>query len=253
MKQRLLRGESLFGTFVKVPSPAVIEVIGLAGFDFILIDQEHGTLSHTEAEGLVRTAQGMGMRALVRVPDATKTSILHALDTGADGIVVPAVESADVAARAVAEAHYPPRGMRGFTMGHRAGRFGFAAAPKYLEEAAANTLVCVQIETAAGLANVEEIAATPGVDMLFVGPQDLSLSLGVLGQSPNPTLEAASQRVYETAARHGLVTGTMVTSPAEAEAARRAGVQLITWGSELGLLGKAAREARAAWTKLVGE
>lgn len=158
MKTRMRNGEVQFGAFVMTPSPSIVEMFGYAGFDFVIIDREHGASSLETLENSLRAAEASGMEALVRIPSGSTWEILSALDAGASGIVVPHVRAAEQAAALVDLAHYPPYGTRGFATTARAGRHGFVTVEEHLKRARERTLVLAQIEDADALPNVRAIA-----------------------------------------------------------------------------------------------
>ena len=171
----------LRGPFLAVPSPVVTEIACGSFPDFVCIDMEHGAVSPESAENMVRAAAVHRVSALVRVPGVDPVAIGQALDWGAEGILVPRVNTADEARRVVDAAHYPPHGSRGAGPGRMSG-YG-RAIPEALARAARETVVALQIETVEALDRVAEIAAVPGVDLLFIGPGDLGVGLAASGRS----------------------------------------------------------------------
>lgn len=186
-KSRLRRGDALHGFFIGHPSPALVEMVGYAGFDFVIIDQEHGPMDKMATEAMLRAADASGISAVVRVPAADTPYILSVLDLGATGILVPHVLDAGVAKHIAEQAYYPPRGGRGISSLTRAGRHGLWQG-QYLAEANDRTTVIAMVEDAQAVANAGAIAAVPGIDAVFVGPSDLAASLGHIGQRDHPAL-----------------------------------------------------------------
>ncbi len=217
LRLELERGEAALGCFVSFPSPALVELTGYAGFDFVVIDAEHGPLNVETAENMIRAADTVDVAPVARVPQNDPKVILRYLDAGAVGIQVPMIESREDAVRAV---RHPPLGERGLA-GVRAARYKVSAA--YCEAANREVLLIVQIETRAGLENVEQIAAVDGVDLLFVGPTDLSASLGAPGASGSPEVEKGIARVLEAADRAGKPAGILARSPEGVREARERG------------------------------
>ncbi len=199
LKERLHGGERLAGLFVMLPSPAVVEMCGHAGFDFVIIDQEHGAAGSETLENQLRAADASGIEALVRVSSGTVENIQRALDAGASGIVVPHVMDAEYARQIVAGAHYPPLGRRGIATTARAGRHGMITVPEHLQNATRRTLVVPQIEDREALPNIPAIAAVEGIDALFIGPADLSMSLGHPGNPAHPDVQAAIEGICRDA------------------------------------------------------
>jgi 4-hydroxy-2-oxoheptanedioate aldolase len=188
--------ERQLGVIVKMPAAASVELAGHAGFDYVMIDTEHGAADMIELEHHVRAAETAGIRPLVRVSDARSPDILRALDAGACGIIAPhALSELDVR-QAVSLTRYPPTGRRGLALSTRAGAYGTRSAAEHVQ-AAEELLLIVQIEDAEALERLPEILDAEGLDGIFIGPSDLSASLGVRGQTDHPAVEAAIERVVE--------------------------------------------------------
>lgn len=192
---RLAGGDTVYGVIVKMPSPAVVELVGHCGFDLVVIDTEHGAADNSELEHHLRAADSVGVPTLVRVGTNDPLLILRALDAGATGVIVPHVSHVADALAAARAAHYPPTGSRGFAVSTRAGHHGTAALSQHLTDAAARTVVVAQVEDKDAVAHSTQIAATPGVNAVWIGPSDLSLSLGLPGQLNHPTVAAAVDRI----------------------------------------------------------
>lgn len=230
-----LRGGTI-GTFVKLPSPEVVEIAAIAGLDFVVIDLEHSPLSIETAATLVAIAQARGLGALVRIPDHGATWVQRCLDAGADGVMAPHVDSVDQARALNASAQFPPRGTRGCGPTTRAGGWGLTPMDAYL---AAEPLLLGQIETDAGVEAAEGIVAEGLVTSLFVGPADLALSLGV--DATSPELASRIDRVRRTGASAGVPTG--IAAPTGAAARRRIdeGFDYVVVSNDATLLGGALR------------
>lgn len=235
IRERLDAGKPVFGTFLKINSPAVVELIGLAGFDFVIIDAEHGCFSHAEIEALIRAAELAGISAVVRTEGAGESAIVHALDSGASGVQVPALASADAAAQAVRHARYHPLGQRGFARASRAAGYGAMSLETYLEQAS-RTLLAVHVENREMVEDLDALCRVEGVDVLFLGAADLSQSYGVPGEQGHSLVRAAFDRLLECAARHGRHVGAVASSAAEVELLIEQGVTYIAWQSDIGIL-----------------
>jgi 2-dehydro-3-deoxyglucarate aldolase/4-hydroxy-2-oxoheptanedioate aldolase len=223
--------------------PDVAEILALVGFDYLWIDLEHGPGDFAAAQMMI---QGAGGRCpcLIRVPENRDVWIKKALDTGADGVVIPQVNSAEEARRAVAACKYPPEGTRGAGVG-RAHDYGMALSD-YLERANRTVAVIAQIEHIDAVDNVGEILAVPGIDCLFVGPLDLSGSLGLLGQMSHPEVQAATAIVVTRAQAAGMPLGLFVPDGYAAQAAAGRGFNLIAMSTDGIYLWTAARAALTA-------
>jgi 2-keto-3-deoxy-L-rhamnonate aldolase RhmA len=234
-KARVQSGERFTGAFMQLGSAATVELASRAGFDFVLLDQEHG-LGGEDAtlQQLIATAGSTTCVPIVRL-NANETHLFkRALDLGACGIMVPWVEDAAGAERAVAAMHYPPRGVRGMAKTTRATNYG-AAFDEYYDHAWGRLLLVAQIETAKGVAAAAAIAAVEGVDVLFVGPTDLGCSLA--GGKPlafdDPQLVAARRAVAAAARAAGKAAGILCMQPAHIPAVREEGFTFLMLGSDV--------------------
>ncbi len=203
LKQRLRSGERLLGGLLRLPSETLVEMAGVAGLDFVVLDCEHGPADLVPLQQHLVAAQAHGMGALVRVGAAEPALVLRVLDLGADGVIVPHVDTVDQARAAVAAAHYPPLGQRGFAAYSRAGRFGARTSAEHLETAAETTVVVPMLETPEACAAAGEILAVPGVDSVLVGPADLAVSLGLPGGAAEPAVGRALDAVAAAAKSAG--------------------------------------------------
>ena len=240
-KERLRAGDAAIGCWIELFSPLASEVVAEAGYDCVLIDLEHGPGSVMDAIKVMQAIQGKPCSPLVRVPHNDPTWIKRVLDAGAIGCMVPGVNSANDAEAAVAACRFPPKGRRGLaTPIVRASRFGLAEAD-YLAHADADILVICQVETGTAVENVESIAAVDGVDMLFVGPYDLSADLGYLGSPDEGPVRAAIEQIEGVARRSGILLGGIPTPGRSATELRAAGYQLVLAGVDSLLLRDAAQ------------
>lgn len=211
------------------------ECMAYAGFDFTIIDSEHGATGTETATHMVRAAHGAGMPAIIRVLYNHPGLIQKAVDTGAAGVMVPQVNSARAAAEAVRAARFYPEGQRGVCCFTRAAQYGAITPAEHIARANRNTVVIVQVEGEEGVRAVEEILATPGVDLVFVGPFDLSQSLGIPGQVKHPRVKEKMHEVLALAKRAGIPVGTFADCPEDAAYWAAQGVQFMTFLSDLRL------------------
>lgn len=246
VKRKLEAGQTVFGSFAKLDAPAIVELYGLAGFDFLILDAEHGCLDHGQIENLVRTCERMGMSSVIRTPDAAEANILHVLDSGASGIQVPSLKSAAEVRDVIRKAKYWPLGERGSARACRAA--GYGTVPDYEQLANAETLVSVHIENKEMVEEVEALCAIDELDVLFIGPGDLSASLGHPGNAGHPDVVAAIDRVIATAAGRKHI-GTVVGSAAQLESYVSRGVHYIAWLSDLGMFRGALSAAATNFTR----
>jgi 4-hydroxy-2-oxoheptanedioate aldolase len=241
-KRALLRDERQIGLWSTLGSAMVAELIGHAGFDWLLIDTEH---SPNELPAIVAQLQAMQTgtaSAVVRPAWNDPVLIKRILDIGVQSLLIPFVETAEAAAAAVAATRYPPDGIRGVSTGSRAAGYGRIA--DYPKAAGAEICVLVQIETAKGVENIDAIAAVPGVDGVFVGPADLSASLGHLGDQLNPVVQETIGRVLAACKKAGKPAGYLTGNEAEAQKWLDAGFCFVAVGTDNGSLVKAVDELR---------
>lgn len=222
-----------YGCWLDLPSPQVAEIMAQVGFDFIVVDLEHGAMS-VETAQVQMMAIGAGARAIVRVPEGTEAWIKRVLDAGAGGVMVPKVESAAQAAEIVSWAYYAPKGQRGDARQVvRASGWG-RNSEAYKAKWNANGFVAVQIESLAGLENIEAIAAVEGVTQLFFGPSDYSADAGVLIDSDH-TLDVAA-RVASVAKAHGLHSGSVAFPQGTPQALAKLGFTHISVAGDVAAL-----------------
>jgi 2-keto-3-deoxy-L-rhamnonate aldolase RhmA len=242
-KARLAEGEPALGCWLETASPIVAEIVAQAGYDCVLIDMEHGPGSYMEAIALMQAVQGVPCAPLARVPANDPVAIKRILDCGVGGVMVPSVDTAEEAEAAVAACRYPPRGRRGMAATIvRASGYG-ARWRDYLAGADEALLVICQIETGAAVERAREIAAVDGVDMLFVGPFDLSASLGHLGAPDHPEVRARIAAVEDAAKSIGRMLGGIPTPERPAAELASAGYDLILADADIVLLREAARDS----------
>ena len=247
LRTRLEAGQLCVGTMlVEVRQPSVMSILANAGFDFVLVDNEHGQFGIETIADLSRSARSEGLTPIVRIPELAYAHVAQALDGGAQGIMLPRVTSSEQVQECLRFMKYAPEGKRGAVLarGHTAFRVG-----PLLETLAAmnrETFLLVQIETAEAVERLNEILPIKGVDAALVGPTDLSVSLGVGGQMDHPTLVAAIERTLAACREHGVVPAIHTNDTAMTAAWARRGMRMVSINSEVGLLTSAGRQAVAA-------
>ena len=231
-RKSLQEGKPILGVLLGFNSPAFVEFCALAGFDFVMFDCEHGPMSVESLENLVRAADAAGIVPFARVPRCEPSTILRFLDTGVLGLLVPHVETAADAVAAVRAAKYPPLGDRGLGMARSADYGARMPTAEYIRMANEETMVLALVESASGLANAAEIAAVPGVDVVHIGPSDLSMSLGFFGQPEHPDVQTAIDRIIADTRAAGKVSGSggIRGAPALRRALDR-GIRCVTYGA----------------------
>ncbi|MCW8132803.1 MAG: hypothetical protein KIS92_20825 [Planctomycetota bacterium] len=236
IRAALAQGELLRGPFQLFTDRAVTEILLDAGFDFVIVDAEHRAFNPETVEDLVRTAQGIGRAAMVRAPMIARGPIQYILDSGADAILVPLVNSAEQAREAVALCRYPPQGTRGLNAGTRNASWGTSDPGGYAAQTNRDLVVALQIETRDGLEAVDEIAAVEGVDMLYVGPFDLSHNLGLTGQLNHLDVRAAIAKVFKAGLARNKWLGVLAPDAAFAQWCVGQGVRFLTFRSDIRFL-----------------
>jgi 4-hydroxy-2-oxoheptanedioate aldolase len=218
MKAKIKAGEPVFGISIMFPSPHLVEIIGLLGFDWVLIDCEHGSMTAENVEMLALAAERHGMAPIVR-PEVNRPDLIAKyLDRGCSGVQIPHVITRADAEAAVRAVKFAPEGMRGLARGTRAGDYGFLGdGPDMVKALNDETLVCIQIEDKEALDNLDDILLAEGVDVFFVGPSDLSQSLGHPGDRSHPDVQSAIEEAFKKIHAAGKSSGT----PGEAAAAAK--------------------------------
>jgi 2-keto-3-deoxy-L-rhamnonate aldolase RhmA len=249
VKAKLLRDEVAVGLILLSTDPHVIGVAATAGFDYVLADMEHTGATYRELEAAVRAADAAGIVPMARVAGPTKPDVLAVVETGVRGIMVPSVESAEEARMVVEAARYGPEGRRGvYYMGYNSGYCATNPA-EHFSSCNRELLIMLQIETVKGVQQAAEIAAVPGADCLFIGPGDLTQSLGVPWEFEHPAVWEAVCSTFRDTRRHGKIAGIMPPGVEYARRCEEEGARMMLWGPDLALFQRAAKEDAA---KLAG-
>lgn len=239
-RERLRRGEVLNGIFCKTTAPEFVECLGYAGFDFCILDQEHGPAGFETLQHAIRAAETAGVMPVVRTRDAQEASIAPPLDLGAAGVQVPQVDSPETARTIVRSARFAPAGQRGMCRFVRAARFSAMERNAYF--AAANeALVVLQLESTE-LDAYEQIAGLAGIDILFIGPYDLSQKLGVPGEIDHPRVQATIKTIIELIKANGKTAGIFADTPEQARLWIGLGCQYLAYSVDTGLFYNACRQ-----------
>lgn len=238
-RRRLLAGETLIGSWCALASPISTEILGLAGFDWLVLDGEHAPNDITTFVPQLMALKGSHSAPVVRPPCNEPVIIKRLLDIGFNNFLVPFVETAEEARRAVASTRYPPAGIRGVSVSHRSNMYG--TLPGYNQSINDNITVLVQIETRQAVDHIDAIAAVDGVDGIFVGPGDLSAALGYLGQPAHPEVLDVIKHIFDRARAAGKPAG--ILAPVEADARRYLewGATFVAVGSDLGVFRSATQ------------
>lgn len=239
-KQRMLAGERCFGCWLHLGSPVAAELLALAGFDALIIDHEHGSGELTGAIQLMQGISATNSSPIIRVPWNDPVALKRALDIGPQGVMIPSINSAEDAWAAINACRYPPEGIRGAAYGLvRASDYGLAA-NEYLDNLCDNMLIICQIETVEAVDAIPEIAAVEGVGMLFIGPIDLSGSIGKLGQFGDPEVIALRERAEDAIKASGKLLGGLAVPHLSIGDMAGRGYDFVTAASDITLLRDAA-------------
>lgn len=245
LRRRILAGETLFGAWASLASPGSAELLGRAGYDWVVVDMEHGYTTESELLAHLTAIEGSGSVALVRPQSGERLRIGRALDMGAAGIVVPRLDTAEQVREAVTFLRYPPTGQRGVALLTRGARLGTVS---HAGVAALNDDIVgiVQIESPSALEAADDLAAIDGVDVLFVGPADLSHSLGIPGQFANATYQDALKKVVAACRAHGKAPGILLYDHASFRPHLDLGFTFVGLGADISFVNEGAKAALAA-------
>ncbi len=233
-KTKLHAGEPLYGLFSKSSDPAFIEISGYAGFDFIILDMEHGAVGYESLQNLIRATFAGGILPVVRVQSIEETLIGKAFDAGALGVQIPQVTNVKDAESAIKASKFYPLGERGVCRFVRAAKYSSLDKTSYFREAN-QCLVILQVEGQQAINEIDHIIAVEGFDILFIGPYDLSQSLGLPGEVTHPKVINQMKMIVEKAQKAGKIVGTFTDTPSQVKLWRDAGIQYIAYSVDVGI------------------
>ena len=249
-KHAIAAGKTPIGAWLVSAAPSTAEALGCVGFDFLVVDMEHTPIDVPQMTDILRTIAGTSAQAIVRPPWNDMVTVKRVLDAGAQTLLFPFVQSAEEAKRAVAYTRYPGAGVRGVAAMHRGSRYG--TIPEYQKKAHDELCVIVQIETVAAFDQLESIASVPGVDSLFIGPADLSASMGLLGDMGNAAVQEKLRAGARACRQLGKPCGIVGANPQIVERFLDYGFSWVAVGSDLSMLVGRAQEFLSAVRKAVG-
>lgn len=247
LKQNLASGRASIGLWCSLASPLTTEIVAGSGADWLLIDSEHSPNDLRSIMAQLQVVAAFDCEAAVRLPSDDANLIKQFMDAGARSLMIPNVRTADQARAIVAAMSYAPAGIRGFSIGHRANQFGRIS--DYHANAHDNRLLAVQIECETGVANAAEIAAVDGVDVLFVGPGDLSTNMGAMGNPNAEHVQSAIASVAKASAAAGKASGILAPARADADRYLAGGFTMVAVGSDLGLLARGSDALIASFSR----
>ena len=245
VKKKLQNGEAVIGTFLKFTDPASAEILAIAGFDFFVLDNEHVAMDRDNLISMIRAAEASDITPLARIKENQQVEILQNLDLGLMGVQVPNVNTPEQARAIVSSVKYGPIGVRGFSPSVRACGYGTNNIQEYIDKANRETLIVAQCETKEGLDNLDEILKIPEIDIVFIGPMDLSQSLGHVGDTKHPVVAGAIKEIKEKVKAAGKVVGTTAANAEAAKALIAEDCRYILLASDQGMMMKWAKGTMA--------
>ena len=234
--------KTVLGMFMKTSDPAFVEVAGHAGMNFVILDMEHGPVNLTDMQNNVRAAQVAGVEPIIRVNKLCPQAISQALDIGAIGVQIPQIQNAEEAHKAIKFAKFYPEGERGICRFVRAARYSSVSKTDYFKLANEKSLIILQLEGIESINNLDEILKVEGIDIIFIGPYDLSQSLGVPGEITHPKVVEAMEKIVSRADQMNIKTGTFVDTPELLQIWKNAGVKYLAYSVDLGIFYEASKE-----------
>jgi 2-dehydro-3-deoxyglucarate aldolase/4-hydroxy-2-oxoheptanedioate aldolase len=245
-RERLTQGDTVFGCGLQVyRSPEIARTFAAAGFDYVFIDMEHGAFDLETVQDMIKASVDSGITPIVRVCELLYSLCCRLLDSGAQGIILPRVEDPSLLKEALSWLRFPPIGRRGYGVNPTMIGYEARGFQEIIEHQNRNTLAVVQFETTTAVDRADDLLSVPGLDVVMVGPADLSISLGVPGQFEHPLLVSTVDKIIEKCNRHGVVPGIQVRSVAQAKFWAERGMRFVGSGAEHGLLLEKAKEAVA--------
>lgn len=252
LKESIKAGKTVYGAWLECANPAIAEIAGLVGYDFVIIDQEHGLGDVTSAIEMMRALSGTKTTAVIRVPSDSPHYIKRILDAGAQALIIPMVDTAAQADAIVKSCYYPPYGVRGNAApAVRASRYGLI--PDYIDQANESLMIIPQIESVTAVNNAREIASVHGVDMVFIGPADLSGSAGFPSCTNSPEAERLIQHTFEVVKSTGKPVGTCPRDGKSVSDLYHQGFNLIAANSDINTISSAFAGYMNDWRRLSGD
>lgn len=254
VKQALAEGKTVVGTMItEMRTPEVARLLAASGFDFIFVDMEHSAYSFENLTEIVRTGKAVGLTCLARVADPQYHLVARTLDSGAQGLLIPRVETREAVEDVVRFAKYPPWGERGFGIRSVVGDYEKVSVKDRITEQNEDTMIIPQIERVRAIERIEDLISVKGVDVALIGPQDLSISLGAPGEHKHQKIVDAIRKVVDACEKHGVVSGIHTPNIEDLLYWKDRGMRMLTYSTEATLLQSAASEAVAEIRKAIGK
>jgi 4-hydroxy-2-oxoheptanedioate aldolase len=242
LKKRLQNGETLIGTFLSLGNAVVTEMVAKAGFDWVLIDLEHGMGAETDVLYQLQGISQSKVASIVRIESNQRQRINKVLDFGVDGVMCPRIELAEEAMAVIESMYYPPKGKRGVAKLIRASNYG-SEFEVYQKRVTEELLCIIQIETIGALENLEAIASIKDLDVLFIGPSDLSMALGVFGQLDHPLFTDAVAKIIAAAKKYSKQVGILLSNPSQLGMYQDMGIRFFAYGTDAFFISNGASKA----------
>ena len=245
LREKMRAGENLIGTMTNIMShPDLPRILQSCGFDFFIVDCEHGCYDYSQVASMVAVAKAIGLPALVRIPGALREPILRFMEMGADGLMLPSTDTPELARKMVEYAKYAPMGKRGMSMMRGHNRYIPVPDPvAYMKQANEDTILIAQIESAQGVSNIDEILSVEGIDVAFMGPNDLCCNLGVTGNQKAPAYLECVDKVIAAAKRHGKYCGNHCMTTAAYSQWNGKGMNFNLYSNEVSMIMNDAKQA----------
>ncbi|MGE4282890.1 MAG: HpcH/HpaI aldolase/citrate lyase family protein [Clostridia bacterium] len=242
VKKMIKEGKTALGTFVKITDPASMEVLCMSGLDFVIVDNEHTSMSKETMVNLVRASEIYDVPCIIRVRESDPNQILQALDSGALGVQVPAINTVADAKSAAMSSKYKPEGNRGYTASQRAAGYGIIPPAEYAMKANENIMTICYCETKEALDNLDEMVKIEGIDVIFIGPYDLSQALGVTGNPSHDIVQKAIEVIIEKTTKSGKQVGILAADGEQAKYYNQKGINFIVMNSDTSMIYKGVRQ-----------
>jgi 2-dehydro-3-deoxyglucarate aldolase/4-hydroxy-2-oxoheptanedioate aldolase len=251
LKARLKKGERVLGTMISLfDHPEIAKIVQLCGFDYFIIDCEHGNFDYTTVARILTVAREVGICGMVRIPEPRREVVLKFMDMGAGGLLLPNTETVEHARALVEHAKYAPLGNRGVQLFRGHSGFEKVSSPvEYMKKANEETLLLIQIESPIGIKNIDDLLAVQGIDAAFIGPNDLSQSLGIMGQFENPDFIAALDKIIAAAKKRQKFSGAHFQVASALAPWIAKGMTLNLWANETVMMMNGAKEGMAVLKK----
>lgn len=243
MKEKLKNTTPIFGIFVKINSATIMEIAKWAGFDFVVIDAEHSPFTSADIDNLIRAGESIGLDTIVRIPSPLEEHVQRSLDCGATGVQVPGLKNIADVEKVIQYAKYYPEGTRGLSFAQRAAKYGMLENKSmYTEVANAKNVIVIHVENQEMANNIEELCKVEAVDVVFIGPVDISQSLGKPGDLKDPVVESAINNIFDVCHKTGKSVGIFAGTPADVIKYKELGAKYIVYSSDIGMLVKEATD-----------